>query len=136
MIVIYCLKFIKKSAQTDGLLFWQPQPDSNWCSRLERAVSWASRRWGQNCFRSKIYLLKRPAIIPGIFTSVKIKIPSQNIFYYFAATGSATTSAGWASAGCSAAGAVSAAGSTISTSWNTISLPSAFFNVKRPLSNS
>ncbi len=28
---------------------WQPQPDSNWCSRLERAVSWASRRWGQNC---------------------------------------------------------------------------------------
>ena len=26
-------------AKNSGLLFWQPQPDSNWCSRLERAVS-------------------------------------------------------------------------------------------------
>ena len=50
-------------------LFWQPQPDSNWCSRLERAVSWASRRWGQNCLVS---YSKRCRIITGIFTFVKV----------------------------------------------------------------
>ena len=38
-----------KNDHNGRCLFWQPQPDSNWCSRLERAVSWASRRWGQNC---------------------------------------------------------------------------------------
>ena len=38
-----------KNDRKGRYLFWQPQPDSNWCSRLERAVSWASRRWGQNC---------------------------------------------------------------------------------------
>ena len=26
---------------------WRPQGDSNPCCRRERAVSWASRRWGQ-----------------------------------------------------------------------------------------
>ncbi len=29
---------------------WRPQPDSNRCYRRERAVSWASRRWGQSFF--------------------------------------------------------------------------------------
>lgn len=41
----------KKTKECDCIRlsrFWQPQPESNRCSRLERAVSWASRRWGQN----------------------------------------------------------------------------------------
>ena len=49
-------------------LFWQPQPDSNWCSRLERAVSWASRRWGQNC---RVSYSKRCQIITGFIPIVK-----------------------------------------------------------------
>ena len=60
-----------KNDRTGRYLFWQPQPDSNWCSRLERAVSWASRRWGQNCrVRVKIFP-KRRRIINGLHVIVK-----------------------------------------------------------------
>ena len=54
-------------------LFWQPQPDSNWCSRLERAVSWASRRWGQNCHLNDFIQTKRWQIITGAAVFVKTK---------------------------------------------------------------
>ena len=54
----------KKTTQTGRCLFWQPQPDSNWCSRLERAVSWASRRWGQNC-AVKPFNFTWAAVIPA-----------------------------------------------------------------------
>src|SRR5256885_2125144 len=30
-----------------GAATWRPQRDSNSCCSLERAASWASRRWGQ-----------------------------------------------------------------------------------------
>jgi hypothetical protein len=43
----------KRSALTDlgprthnSLILWRPQGDSNPCYRRERAMSWASRRWG------------------------------------------------------------------------------------------
>jgi hypothetical protein len=29
-----------------SLIYWRPQGDSNPCYRRERAMSWASRRWG------------------------------------------------------------------------------------------
>ena len=57
----------KKTTETVVILFWQPQPDSNRCSRLERAVSQASRRWGQNC----LVRVERWQIITGLMTFVK-----------------------------------------------------------------
>ena len=53
-----------KNDRKGRYLFWQPQPDSNWCSRLERAVSWASRRWGQNC-AVKPFNFTWAAVIPA-----------------------------------------------------------------------
>src|SRR5439155_1285949 len=35
------------SLQTSTKTIWWPQRDSNPCFSLERAVSWASRRWGR-----------------------------------------------------------------------------------------
>ena len=63
----------KKPTFWVGLNFWQPQPDSNWCSRLERAVSWASRRWGQNCHSNDFIQIKRWQIITGAAAFVKAK---------------------------------------------------------------
>ena len=63
----------KKTAKMRFYLFWQPQPDSNWCSRLERAVSWASRRWGQNCHSNDFIQIKRWQIITGAAAFVKAK---------------------------------------------------------------
>ena len=35
---------------------WWPQRDSNPCFSLERAVSWASRRWGRPCVCCVLHL--------------------------------------------------------------------------------
>ncbi len=68
-----------KNRGNTRFLSWQPQPDSNWCSRLERAVSWASRRWGQNCHTFGIRNPKCWQIITGILPDVKVFMPV--IFY-------------------------------------------------------
>ena len=70
----------KKNDHNGRYLFWQPQPDSNWCSRLERAVSWASRRWGQNCLGLMKIHPKRRQIITGILPNVKGIMPVVFIF--------------------------------------------------------
>src|ERR1700683_677200 len=35
------------------LIYWRPQGDSNPCYRRERAMSWASRRWGRGRARER-----------------------------------------------------------------------------------
>jgi hypothetical protein len=35
----------RKIPEPKPLILWRSQPDSNRCTSLERAMSWASRRW-------------------------------------------------------------------------------------------
>ena len=43
--------FLKHGARNLNENNWWPQRDSNPCFSLERAVSWASRRWGRRVKR-------------------------------------------------------------------------------------
>src|SRR5205085_11056858 len=40
---------------------WRPQGDSNPCYRRERAMSWASRRWGRGQAAGRARKITRPA---------------------------------------------------------------------------
>ena len=70
----------EKTAKMRFYLSWQPQPDSNWCSRLERAVSWASRRWGQNCHCFELIQSKMPPNYNWHGGFCQDKIPPCHIF--------------------------------------------------------
>src|ERR1700716_4216829 len=56
----------KEGRNDDALeIIWRPLPDSNWCCRRERAVSWASRRRG------------RVGAVPGLDTGWGARIQGE-----------------------------------------------------------
>ena len=49
----YTVKSNTRSISPQSGIRWRPQGDSNPCYCRERAVSWASRRWGQKAEKNK-----------------------------------------------------------------------------------